>query len=186
LVGASRFAGQVWSIFAAAAIILGSVALLLRPRWLALLVKAIYGRLRRAPRLFAGILRLLRTLQTLVAPQVLVQALTLGLLGWSAEVVGAWLVLHGLGAEVDFAATAFVFAFGMLVGAVPLFPGGVGGAEGAMVALLVLLGINLATALTATGLIRLATLGFAVVLGFFVLPAALRQSGMARPATPQP
>jgi uncharacterized protein (TIRG00374 family) len=179
LVGASHFAGQGWSIVAVAAMVLGTTALFLRPRWLALLVKAIYGRLRRAPRLFAGILRLLRTLEALVAPRVFVQALILGLLGWSAEVGGAWLVLKGLGAEIDLAAAAFVFAFGMLVGAIPLFPGGVGGAEGTMVALLLLLGVDTATALTATALIRLATLGFAVVLGFSVLPAALHRARTA-------
>jgi uncharacterized protein (TIRG00374 family) len=175
LVGASRFAGQAWSLAAVTVMVLGSLALVLRPLWLALLVKAAYARLRRAPRLFARLLRLLRALQALVALRVLAQSLFLGLLGWSAEVLGAWLVLHGLGAEVDLAATAFVFAFGMLVGAIPLFPGGVGGAEGTMVALLVLLGVDPATALTATALIRLATLGFAVVLGFLALPAALRR-----------
>lgn len=185
LVGASRFAGQGWSVAAMAAVVLGGLAVVLRPLWLAGLIKLAYGRLRRAPRLFARALRLLRALQALAAPAVLAQSLTLGLLGWSAEVAGAWLVLHGLGAEVGLAATAFVFAFAMLVGALPLFPGGVGGAEGTMVALLLLLGVDTATALTATALIRLATLGFAVALGFLALPAALHRPGVARPVVPQ-
>jgi uncharacterized protein (TIRG00374 family) len=63
-------------------------------------------------------------------------AFGLGLAGWSAEVLATWLVLDGLGADVGLAAAAFVFAFGMLVGGLPIFPGGVGGAEATMVACL--------------------------------------------------
>ena len=185
LLGASRFAGHGWSVLAMAAFVLAGLILVLRPGWLALLVKLVYSRLRRRPRAFARILRLVRALRALVAPPVLGKAMCLGLLGWSAEVLGAWLVLHGLGAEIDLIATAFVFSFGMLVGGLPLFPGGVGGAEATMVALLLLLGVDSATAVAATALIRLATLGFALALGFLALPVALRaafQSG----AKPRP
>ena len=186
LLGASRFAGHGWSVVAMAAFVLAGLVLVLRPGWLALLVKLVYSRLRRRPRAFARILRLVRALRALVAPPVLGKAMCLGLLGWSAEVLGAWLVLHGLGAEIDLIAAAFVFSFGMLVGALPLFPGGVGGAEATMVGLLLLLGVDSATAVAATALIRLATLGFALALGFLVLPAALQaalQSGpKPRPA----
>jgi uncharacterized protein (TIRG00374 family) len=173
VLGASRFAGQRSSVAVAAGLVIGALVLVVRPDWLMLLVKLVYGQLRRAPRLFARALRLLRAIQTLVAPWVLARALLLGLAGWSAEALGAWLVLDGLGAEIDLVEAAFVFAFGMLVGALPLFPGGVGGAEGAMVALLLLLGVDAATALTATALIRLATLGLAVALGFLALPVAI-------------
>ena len=173
VLGASRFAGQRWSVAVAAGLVAGALALVVRPDWLAAAVKLIYGRLRRAPRAFARALRLLRALRNLVAPWVLARALLLGLVGWSAEAGGAWLVLHGLGAQVDPVEAAFVFGFGMLVGALPLFPGGVGGAEATMVALLLLLGVDPATAVTATALIRLATLGFAVALGFLALPVAM-------------
>ena len=78
-----------------------------------------------------------------------------------------------------------LISFGMLVSGLPLFPGGVGGAEATMVALLLLLGVDSATAVAATALIRLATLGFALALGFLALPVALHaafQSG-AKPRT---
>jgi glycosyltransferase 2 family protein len=61
----------------------------------------------------------------------------------------------------------------MLVGGLPLFPGGVGGAEATMIALLLLLDVDAGTAVTATAVIRLATLGFALVLGFLALPFAI-------------
>ena len=70
----------------------------------------------------------------------------------------------------------------MLVGALPLFPGGVGGAEGTMVALLLLLGADTATAVAGTAVIRLCTLGFAVVLGFLALPFALHLRSARQPA----
>jgi uncharacterized protein (TIRG00374 family) len=179
LLGASRFAGQRWGLVVAVVLVVVNLVLVARPDWLAAVVKAIYGQLRRAPRLFARALRLLRALQHLVAPKVLARALLLGLAGWSAEVLGAWLILDGLGAQVDLVSVAFVFAFGMLVGGLPLFPGGVGGAEATMVALLLFLGVDTATALTATALIRLATLGFAVALGFLALPVAVARPPLA-------
>ena len=177
LLGAGRVAGQGWGLVAVTVFVLTGVALILRPGWLAFLVRAAYGRLRRLPRLFVRILRTLRLLQVLAAPRVLALALLLGLVGWSAEILGAWLVLDALGAEIDLLATAFIFSFAMLVGALPLFPGGVGGAEGTMIAFLLLAGVDNGAAVTATAIIRLATLGFAVVLGFLALPMSL-----ARPA----
>jgi glycosyltransferase 2 family protein len=173
LLGASRFSDHAWSVAAMAAVVLASSAMVFKPGWLTLAIKAIYGRIRRRPRLFAKLLRLERALRLLANPRVLGLALVLGLLGWSAEVFGAWLVLRGLGVGIDPFATAFVFGFGMLVGGLPLFPGGVGGAEGTMVGLLLLLKVELTTAIAATALIRLATLGFALALGFLTLPAAL-------------
>lgn len=183
LVGTSYFAGQGWSVAIATAAVLAGLLLVLRPDWLAAIVKAVYARVRRGKRLFGRALRLVRTLRILVAPRVLARALALGLLGWSAEVVAAWAVLRALGIEIDLAATAFVFAFGMLVGALPLFPGGVGGAEGTMVALLLFLGADTAAAVAGTAVIRLCTLGFAVVLGFAALPFCLHARPANRPAS---
>ena len=179
LPGVGAFAGHAWSLAAVAAIVLAGLLLVLRPAAVAALVKLVYGRIRRRPRLFAGIMRVIRSMRSLTAPPVLLMAMGLGLLGWSAEILAAWLVLDRLGAEVSLAAAAFVFGFGMLVGGLPLFPGGVGGADGTMSALVLLLGVDAATAVTATAVIRLATLGFALLLGFLALPFAI--AGGARP-----
>lgn len=184
LLGAGHVAGQGWSVLLMAALILSGLALVLKPGWLRGIVKLAYGRLGRMPRLFARALRVLRSLESLVVPRVLATALVLGLVGWSAEILGAWLVLEALGAEVGLVATGFVFGFGMLVGGLPLFPGGLGGAEATMVGLLLLLGVDPATAVAATGIIRLATLGFALALGFLALPLTLGQPAPARAAAP--
>jgi glycosyltransferase 2 family protein len=189
LPGALAFAGQGWAVAGIAAFLLLVMAFLLRPAWPAAAVKLAYGRVRRRPRLFARALRSLRPLRSLTAPRVLLVAFALGLAGWSAEVLATWLLLDRLGAEVGLAAAAFVFGFGMLVGGLPIFPGGVGGSEATMIGLLLLLGVDVGTAVTATAVIRLTTLGFAVVLGFAALPfavAAPRGGGPPLPATAAP
>lgn len=173
LPGIGLFAGQAWSVAAVAAVVLGGLLLVLRPGAIAAMVKLVYGRVRGRPRLFASALRAVRSIRALTSPPVLLMAMALGAAGWSAEILATWVLLDRMGAEVSLVAAGFVFGFGMLVGGLPLFPGGVGGAEGTMIALLLLLGVDAATAVTATAVIRLTTLGFALVLGFLALPLAI-------------
>jgi uncharacterized protein (TIRG00374 family) len=59
----------------------------------------------------------------------------------------------------------FVYALSMLAGALSFMPGGLGGAEGVMVALLLWQGMGNADAVATTILIRLTTLWFAVCIG---------------------
>jgi uncharacterized protein (TIRG00374 family) len=75
---------------------------------------------------------------------------------------------------------AFIYAFAMLAGAVSFLPGGLGGAEAAMLAILEIVGVGHATAVAATLLLRLTTLWFAVGLGIVAvstLDAAPRHAG---------
>ena len=62
----------------------------------------------------------------------------------------------------------------MLLGGVPMLPGGIDGAEGTTIGLL-LVGVDAGAAVTATAGVRLATLGFGLLLGFAVLPVAVRR-----------
>ena len=62
----------------------------------------------------------------------------------------------------------------MLIGAISFLPGGLGGAEVTMTALLMLNGMDNGAAVAATLLIRLTTLWFAVVLGLLVMLPARR------------
>jgi uncharacterized protein (TIRG00374 family) len=61
----------------------------------------------------------------------------------------------------------------LLAGALPFLPGGLGGVELAMVALLVATGVSAETALTATVVFRAMTYWAAVVCGVLALPAVL-------------
>jgi len=105
----------------------------------------------------------------LLRPSLLVQATLLGTLAWFCECLGFALVLHGLGVPEPVARATFIYALSTLVGALLLLPGGLGGTEGSMVAMLVADGSKPAIAVAATFLTRVATLWFAVLLGALVL-----------------
>jgi len=99
----------------------------------------------------------------------LLYGITLGLIAWGAEGVAFYYLMHALGSGISLQTALFIYAFSMLVGALSFLPGGLGGTEATMVALLILNGIGQPEAVAATVLIRLATLWFAVGLGVFAL-----------------
>ncbi|MBS0574390.1 MAG: flippase-like domain-containing protein [Proteobacteria bacterium] len=129
---------------------------------------------RRAPRLFARLRRMSRSLDRFARPAVLVPALLCGLIGWSAEAWAFHLLLGWFGAPTGFATALAIFVFATLAGGLTGAPGGLGGAEAAMIALLALDGTPLGIAIAATALIRATTLWFAVGLGIIAFPFAER------------
>ncbi|MDP2769829.1 MAG: flippase-like domain-containing protein [Giesbergeria sp.] len=95
----------------------------------------------------------------------LLYGITLGLVAWGAEGLAFYYIMHALGSDLSLPTALFIYAFSMLVGALSFLPGGLGGAEATMVALLMLNHVAQPQAVAATVLIRLATLWFAVALG---------------------
>ena len=95
--------------------------------------------------------------------------LALGVVAWFAEGLGFWWLLVALDHPLPLSTAVFIYAFAMLVGALSFLPGGLGGSEEAMVALLTLNGLPEASAVSATLICRLATLWFAVGLGAIFL-----------------
>ncbi len=96
-------------------------------------------------------------------------ALAIGVVAWGAEALAFFYLLHQMGLALALPVAVFIYAFSMLVGALSFLPGGLGGAEVTMALLLVLNGATSAEAATATLLIRLATLWFAVLIGLAAL-----------------
>lgn len=159
---------------AAAFVVLASERLLIRVR--ALLEGE--GRLRLLLRHALDILLQARRCHS---PALLAGATVLSLTAWAAEAWAFHLVLGWMGLDMPLAFAVFVYAIAMLAGALSFMPGGLGGAEAAMVALLVWGGASGPEAVAATVLIRLATLWFAVILGVLMLPFCLaKSSGVAR------
>ena len=134
-------------------------------------------RVRRAPGLFAKVREVCATLPAIGRPAVLWTALGLSLLGWLAECLVLLLVLDALGATLGLGGSMLVFCLSAVAGAVSLLPGGLGAADLSLLGLLRLVEVPEAAAIVATILVRLATLWFAVVLGFLTLPFALRRRG---------
>lgn len=111
--------------------------------------------------------------RSLLSPRRMAFGLAIGLIAWGAEALGLYLLLDWLGADTDLLPAIGIYAASMLAGAASFLPGGLGGAEAAMVALLLASGIALTTATTATLVCRAVTLWFAVLLG---IGAVLRLS----------
>ncbi|MEM9428198.1 MAG: lysylphosphatidylglycerol synthase transmembrane domain-containing protein, partial [Pseudomonadota bacterium] len=134
----------------------------------------------RWPRLFARARRAARTLRPFSAPSVITAALVLGALGWAAEGYALALLLDWLGADVSVPVAVAIFLFAMVTGASTGAPGGLGGAEVALLGLLTLQGVPPAIALPATVIIRLTTLWFALAIGVLIFPYATWVSDRAR------
>lgn len=147
-----------------------------RPALLIALSDTGYRLTRRAPRLFARVRRAARTLSRFTNGPLMLVAGALGLAGWFAESYAFHLLLVWLGADIGLAKSIAIFIFATLAGGLTGAPGGVGGAEAAMVALLSLEGVPLEVSIPATAIIRLTTLWFAIGIGLAVFPIAERKS----------
>lgn len=131
---------------------------------------------RRLPRLFVRVRRAAESLGAFSSPSVLLIATALGLIGWLAEGWAFHLLLMWMGADIGFWMAVGIFVFATLAGGLTGLPGGLGGAEAAMVALLALDGVPLEIAVPATLIIRVTTLWFAIGIGLLVFPVAERTS----------
>jgi uncharacterized protein (TIRG00374 family) len=111
---------------------------------------------------------------------------SIGLLAWGAESLSFFLLMQALGSPLKPAAAVFIYAFSMLAGAVSFLPGGLGGSEASMILLLRLSNVPLPLAVSATLLIRLATLWYAVAIGIVALLVGTRLPSKASAVPTQP
>ena len=117
-------------------------------------------------------------LAALCHPRPLLVATSLAVLAWAFECVGFSLIVNAFpGAHVDLGLAMVIYTSTTIAGALSFLPGGLGVTEGAMTVWLVHGGSRLdrSTALDAALLTRLATLGFAVLLGLVCLGLARRR-----------
>lgn len=155
----------------------GVLLLLSRQAWLPALERQATGLRGRTAKAACHLLRLLRQIHVCHAGWIVWPTLLMSCAAWGAEGLGfAWLS-HWLGIGIGTRYAVFVYAASMLAGAVSVMPGGLGGAEAAMIMLLRIAGADSAQAVAATILIRLATLWFAVVLGMIVMLPLRREPG---------
>ena len=96
-------------------------------------------------------------------------ALVLGVMAWLAEGCAFWLVLSGLDTTASLGHAVSIYSVATLLGAITMLPGGLVGTEGSMVALLQQLDLSRTLASTATFIIRVCTLWFAVLVGLIAL-----------------
>lgn len=160
----------VWWVLAVG---FGVVWVACRPKALLYAINGIYVLAgRRKPRLFVKLRRLTRRLGPFMRLPIFLPVLLIGMIGWAFEGLAFWLLLDWLGATISLPAAVAIFLIAVLSGALSGLPGGLGGTEATSVALLLLQGVSLETAVLATAVIRVATLWFAVAIGFGVMPFA--------------
>ena len=110
----------------------------------------------------------------LAAARVMVVGVVIGAVAWFAEGLALWVILKGLGSDIDLVRALPIYAAATLVGAVTALPGGLVGTEGSMLAFLQQSGITKVGASAGTVLVRLVTLWFAVAVGLVALLALRR------------
>jgi glycosyltransferase 2 family protein len=126
-------------------------------------------RIRFVQQLLELVPRLLARANQLFAPKPFATGMVIGLFAWSAEALAfAWLA-HELGGHGSIVLYMSIFCASIIAGALTFVPGGLGGTEVVLYMLSVATGMGEAEALTATILIRLASLWYAVVLGLLSL-----------------
>ncbi len=158
---------------------LGAALVATRPQILTGVADLGYRLIGRRPRLFARVRGAARSLAKFSDPFTMSVATVIGVIGWFAEIYAFFLLLGWLGADISLPATAAIFIFSTLAGSLVGAPGGVGGTEAAMIALLSLEGIPLEISVPATAIIRVATLWFAISIGLIVFPFAEHYSKKA-------
>lgn len=116
-------------------------------------------------------------LRVLAGPSALLLPTALSLVAWGLECVALWVVCVGLEHAVSVAVGFFTYSVATIAGAVMMLPGGVGGTEATMEALLLQLSrprMPQEVAAAATLVVRFATLWFAVIVGCIALVAFRR------------
>lgn len=150
-----------------------------RPRLLAAVVTTGYRLTGRWSRLFARARLAAHSLARFSSPAMLSVTTLIGAVGWFAEVYAFYILLTWMGADISLATASAIFVFAIIVGGLTGAPGGIGGADAAMIALLALDGVPLDISLAATAVIRITTLWFGIAIGLLIFPIAERVSKRA-------
>lgn len=169
LVAAQPFDGPV-RIASVAVAIAGLVLVgwgLSNPRWRSLLMRGV-NRIGVLQRRAAGIERGISAHARLLRPGSFAPNLALSAISWWAECLGLWVICWGLGEAIGVGDATWIYALSTLLGNLTFLPGGLGGTEVSLFALLRAQDVSPEGAVAATALVRAATLWFAVGIGLVV------------------
>lgn len=154
-----------------AAVALGvtaSLVVVVRSHTVWSLVQRILEHLPVANRYIARTDTLRETTDTLFRHRPIAIATGLSLLAWALEGLAFWVVLDSIGVSPTLTTVFFVYAAGLLAGAVSLLPGGVGVTEASTVGLLVALGYPIELVTVGVLITRVISLWYAVAIGLTV------------------
>ncbi|MEM7048767.1 MAG: lysylphosphatidylglycerol synthase transmembrane domain-containing protein [Acidobacteriota bacterium] len=180
-VGALAFPAGGWMAAGGVAVVIATAALLSWRR-AARGVFSLAGRLPRVGRHVHHLEEMYEGLRQLASPAMMTVGLLLSAVAWGAEGIGFLIVARGYAPEMGLFASLFDYGASTLAGALSMLPGGLLASEGTLAALLGSQGLTTADAASATLIIRVATLWFAVFWGLLALPWVLRQVRRKSPA----
>lgn len=157
-----------WTLAAVVAVVIGATVIVSRPGVHSVLLRVL-ERQRWARGYVEHAGSLLDTLHTTLKPAPLAASMGFSVLGWGAEGVGFYVALRALGfVGLDLGSAVALYAVATVIGALAMFPGGIGLTEGSMMGVLVASGATRDVAFSATVVIRFATLWLGVGLGWAV------------------
>ena len=117
-------------------------------------------------RLTNHLMELIRSSLNLLKNKYLYGGLIIGVIAWGAEGTAFYYTLNSLDIDASIFLAISIYAIAVLIGALSFIPGGLGSTEAVMGFLLTAIGADLPSAVAATLICRMATLWFAVVVGF--------------------
>ncbi len=159
-----------------AALAIVTAIIVTRPAILAWVITQLHKIVGRWSRTFASLRLAARSMKVFGNFGTAIPALILSLIGWLAEGFSLYLLLLWMGAEISLSMAIVIFVFSTLAGGLTGAPGGIGGAEAAMLFLLTMNGVPMAVAIPATAVIRVTSLWFAILIGLITFPVAERLS----------
>lgn len=101
----------------------------------------------------------------LLKPVPLLLMTTVSFIAWGFECLSYYIILLNFGADFGLLWASFSYSFSTIVGAISMLPGGLGLTEGSLTFLLIQKGIPKDVSFTATFIVRVVTLWFAVLVG---------------------
>jgi HAD superfamily hydrolase (TIGR01490 family) len=168
--GLSAFANLQWAIAAMVGFQVVTIFALQNPNFLKRRILKPLSRGAKLRKLVRKIETSLESASTLLQPGILAGSTGLALVAWGLEGVALYFIFHGMGADsVTLYQAILIHTASGLIGALSLSPGGIGGAEASSIGLSMLYGVDRTVAVTATFLIRLMTLWFAVAIGIVAM-----------------
>lgn len=162
---------NLWGVAAVVAAVAVLATFMPWQRWIARYISggddAAVSLLQRAVR---GLIATFANARRLLGPDLLWSGFALGLLAWTAEGIGLY-VLASIypDAHLQLLPTIGIYAVAVIVGALSFLPGGLGSTEAMMTMLLVAQGVPVSEALVITLLCRLVTLWLAILLGWLAI-----------------
>lgn len=170
LIGSTGFeGGLVWAA-AGAALVLAALLLISSERAATMTFSTVEKLPGRLSALGPKLREAWESLRALTSPRALIFPTLLSVIAWWLEGLALWIIVRGFDEDISLNLACFFYATATLAGALIPVPGGLGITEGALEEQLTRLGnITDATATSAMILVRIATLWFAVFVGFVAL-----------------